>query len=80
MLSQELAMELWESLRILEVFYMSGVLLWEKLSDGKCQAVLSYLEIIAATLVSAFDFHRIEKNYKLSTSKRNAIVDSPRWI
>ena len=70
-------MEFWESLRILEVFHTSSVLLWEKLSEGKCKAALPYLEIIAATPVSAFDFQGIGKNYKLSTSKYKAIVDAP---
>lgn len=75
MLSQGYAMELWEPLRILEVFHTSSVLLWEKLSDEKCKPALSYLEIIAAASISVFDFHRIEKNYKLSIRKRKVVDD-----
>jgi hypothetical protein len=74
-LSKGLALELWESLRILEVFHTSSVLLWEKLSDEKCKAALPYLEILSASPVSAFDFQGIGKQYKLSPSKGKAVVD-----
>ena len=60
-LSQGIAMELWESLRILEVFHTSSVLLWEKLSDEKCKAALPYLEIIAATLFRPSIFRGLER-------------------
>ena len=62
-------MELCESLRVLELFHTSAVLLYEQLSDGKCKTALKHPEIIPAGASSTFNLQGIAKKYKLAIRK-----------
>ena len=67
--SQVMAVDLWQSLRILEMFFTSCSLLYDELNALEFRPFVDRLMIIPATPLSYIDYAGISKKYKIKTNE-----------
>jgi hypothetical protein len=75
--SQGLAVELWDAMRILEMFYTSASLLYDEFNAPEIKSALDNLMIIPAAPVSSINYTAIAKKYKL---KIKDPLSSPNFV